>query len=161
MLWRERCSLMVLACGTVPCLSLFLARYPHLLLKAEGVSSESPLLPWYVEASQNGQAGSVAVVHPSCRGRGPLFPLLCLRKDPEPPPIPSHSVLMCPPTRDSPAPLAQYTSASHPCSKRSLPRSPSLGQGCYALACPWEEDLLLSPFPVVAGALPLCFLTVN
>lgn len=42
-LWNERCCTMVLACGTVPCLSL--PRYPLLLLKAEGVSSpESPPL---------------------------------------------------------------------------------------------------------------------
>lgn len=129
LLWMERCSLMVLPCGTVPCLCLFPGQVPPSLLKAERVSSESPSLPWYVEVSQNGQPGSLAVVHPSCRGRGSLFPLLCLRKDRRAPSHPQPlGTNVCAPTRDSPGPLAQYTSMSHPCSKRPLPSPPALGR---------------------------------
>lgn len=45
-IWSESCCTMVLACGTVTCLSS-LPWYPLLLLKAEGVSSPEfpPLLP--------------------------------------------------------------------------------------------------------------------
>lgn len=128
----------------------FLARYPHLLLKAEGVCSESPPLPWYVEVSQNGQPGSLAMVHPSCRGRGSLFPLLCLRKDPEPPPIPSHLVLMCPPTRDSPAPLAQYTSVSSMQQEVSA-QVPQPWAGMLRSGLPLGGGFAAQPFPCGRG----------
>lgn len=115
--------------------------------------------------------GSLALLlwytpHAEGEGGGPC-PLSCaLGRTPGPPPTPSHLVLMCPP------PTPHWGQSWSPCSVHlpvssmqqeiySLSRSPSLRQGSYALACPWEEDLLLSPFPVATGALPLHFLTVN
>lgn len=73
------------------------------------------------------------MVHPSCGGRGrgiPVPPSCALGKTPGPLPTSSHLVLMSSPTGGSPGPCAQYTSRSHPCSKRSVlcPGPPASGR---------------------------------
>lgn len=99
-------------------------------------------------------------------GGGPYPPSRALGRTPGPPSTSSHSVLI---SVLSPPPQGQPTS---PCSVHlsvssmqqeicPLPRSPGLGQGCYSLTCLWEEDLLLSPIPVVTGTLALHFLAMN
>lgn len=115
--------------------------------------------------------GSLALLlwytpHAEGEGGGPCPPSHALGRTPGPPSTSSHSVLMSVP---SPSPQGQPWS---PCSvylpvssmQREicpLPRSPSLKQECYTLTCLWEEDSLLSPIPVVTGALAFHFLTVN
>lgn len=139
---------MVLACGTVPCFSLLPGQVPPILLKAERVSSpESPPLLWYVtsrEAVSWSGMGSLALLlwyTPHAEGEGgrvPVPPLLCLRKDPR---APSHLQPL------GTNVLPEWGQSWTPCSVHlpvssmqqdicSLPGSPSLGQGCYPVACP-------------------------
>lgn len=68
-----------------------------------------------------------------------------LGRIPGPPPIPSHLVLMSLHPEGAVLVPLLSTAPPHPCNKRSiLCPSPGLRQGCSALACLWEKELLLS-----------------
>lgn len=88
--------------------------------------------------------------------------VLCLRKDPRAPSHPQPFGTNVPVPRGGAVLVPLLSTAPHLCNKRSiLCPSPVLGQGCSALACLGEKELLFSPFPEVTGSLPLHFLTVN
>lgn len=123
-LWSERCCALAWSLP-VPCLSLLPGQVPPSLAEGRGgLFSQIPTLTvvrYYqrsCELSRDGQPGSPAVVHPSCRGRGrgSLSPLLCLWKDPRAPSHPQPLGTNAPRI----SPVAQCTSLSHPCSERSV-----------------------------------------
>lgn len=101
--------------------------------------------------------GSLALLlwytpHAEGEGGDPC-PLSCaLGRTRGPPPTPSRLVLMCPPTPPtggSPGPLAQYTSLSHPCSKRSIPsvQVPQPQAGILFSGLPLGGGFAAQPFP--------------